>query len=245
MKVLTYLVPFLTFISFTYADVPPGERKSVLERTLEEKNHFKVWRKQFGKQYRNLVEAEEAMEKFLTNKEEIDAHNKLFDEGKVTYKRGVWHRSDWTKDEKAAFLLGIKEPQSSRSAPASPAIPQYPPGPAAVDWRKKGLVGPVLDQGGCGSCWAFTAAGVVESVLRKKNITDSVSPQQLVDCSKQGCWGCQSGWPKFALDYVKANGITESEDYPYVGHEQTCEYTKSMAVAYVNQTYEIPTAGEN
>lgn len=221
-----------------------SDDKIVTQRTPEEKNHFKAWRKQHGKQYKCQEESNEAMEKFLANKERIDAHNKLHDEGKVTFRQGLWAHSDWSPEEKEKNLRGIQLPKNVRSAPAPASIPQYPPGPDAVDWRKEGLVGPVLDQGSCGSCWAFSAAGAVESVLRRRKNNDSVSPQQMVDCNNNSCWGCQSGWPKYALDYVKANGIADLEEYPYVGHNQTCDYTPSMSVGYINETYDIPTAGE-
>lgn len=42
----------------------------------------------------------------------------------------------------------------------------YPPGPASIDWRSKGFVTPVKDQGtSCACCWAFSAVAALESAL--------------------------------------------------------------------------------
>ena len=38
--------------------------------------------------------------------------------------------------------------------------------PASVDWREQGVINPVRDQGMCGSCWAFAAAGAMEAYAK-------------------------------------------------------------------------------
>lgn len=81
--------------------------------------------------------------------------------------------------------------------------------------------------------------------MRKRNKSKKfhVSPQQLVDCSHYGTTGCVGGWPPYALDYVKQNGIASDDDYPYYGYERTCEYEKNEEAATIEDVYNVPTNG--
>jgi C1A family cysteine protease len=104
--------------------------------------------------------------------------------------------------------------------PYSPAEALVAELPASVDWRtNSNVVGPVRSQGGCGSCWAFTAVdnmAMAYGMRYGKQI--QLSPQQLIDCDlKQG--GCGGGWPTTAwTKYYQVNnhawGLMESQ-YPY------------------------------
>ena len=85
------------------------------------------------------------------------------------------------------------------------------------------MVSGVKNQGQCGSCWAFSATGVMESWARKKGQSVNLSEQQLVDCSKSyGNHGCNGGWPSSALKYVIAKGIASQSEYPYTARDGSC-----------------------
>ncbi|KAL4432910.1 hypothetical protein ABPG74_014424 [Tetrahymena malaccensis] len=99
-----------------------------------------------------------------------------------------------------------------------------------IDWRTKGAVSSVKNQGQCGSCWTFSAAGLMESFnfIKNKNLTN-FSEQQLVDCvnSANGYSsnGCNGGWPASCLDYASKFGITTLSSYPYVAVQKKCNIT--------------------
>ena len=69
--------------------------------------------------------------------------------------------------------------------------------PKYVNWVEAGAVTPIKDQLRCGSCWAFSAIGAVESahfIASGELLT--FSEQQLIDCNRgeggldnNGCHG--------------------------------------------------------
>ena len=55
--------------------------------------------------------------------------------------------------------------------------------PAELDWRNKGAVTPVKDQGTLGSCWAFSATAQIEGQLYLKyGQLKNLSVEQFLEC---------------------------------------------------------------
>jgi len=113
--------------------------------------------------------------------------------------------------------------------------------PDSVDWRNKGAVTPVKDQGQCGSCWAFSTTGVLEGFNFVNNgELLSFSEQQIVDCASSAGYGCQGGWPYLAVQYAGENGLELESDYPYTAQDGQCNFDSSKAQK-VNSGYQFVT----
>ena len=100
--------------------------------------------------------------------------------------------------------MGLKVNPNKRQGIGHTHVPKLGDLPSEVDWRKKGVVTPIKDQGQCGSCWAFSVVGAIEGqhALGTGHLV-SLSEQNLVDCTKdEGNFGCNGGWPYDAYEYV-------------------------------------------
>jgi Pyruvate/2-oxoacid:ferredoxin oxidoreductase delta subunit len=102
-----------------------------------------------------------------------------------------------------------------------------------VDWRTKGVITPVKDQGNCGSCWAHSADEAVESFYAiKSGNLQVLSVQQCTACTYTYN-GCDGGWPHDAYtNAVQArNGLELNSAYPYnIAQAGNCQLTGGKAV---------------
>lgn len=85
------------------------------------------------------------------------------------------------------------------------------------------IVSPVKNQMRCGSCWAFSSTGAIESNMRLNNYSvERLSEQELVDCSLEN-HGCNGGLMHLAFDYcIENDGLTSNEDYNYTAKTSIC-----------------------
>lgn len=120
--------------------------------------------------------------------------------------------------------------------------------PPSVDWRTKGAVTPVKDQGQCGSCWAFSTIVAVEGInqIKTKKLV-SLSEQELVDCDNTENQGCDGGLMEMAFEYITKNGgITTETNYPYRARDGSCDSTKENShIVSIDGHQNVPTNDEN
>ena len=110
----------------------------------------------------------------------------------------------------------------------------------SVDWRTKGAVTPVKNQGQCGSCWSFSTTGAVEGAMFLSTGTlQSYSEQQLVDCSRLN-HGCNGGSMALAFMYTERNPLELESEYPYTAVGGKCQYTASKGVGKVKSYTNVP-----
>jgi C1A family cysteine protease len=99
--------------------------------------------------------------------------------------------------------------------------------PSHFDWRNvggKNYVTPVRDQGACGSCWAFSVVGAMESLalitLEIPGTDLDLSEQTLVSCSILG--SCGGGEFNTAAEHLRKSGVPKEACYTYRAYNTEC-----------------------
>lgn len=186
---------------------------------------------QFVTEFEKVYSAEER-----ALRKEVFAQNMAFIEARNAedhpYKLGVTAFADLTPEEFSDYL-GYRH--SAKDTLAAPVLGTHVADPDAsvpdsVDWRTKGAVTPVKNQGRCGSCWAFSSTGALEGAWQlATGKLVSLSEQQLVDCAKfsVGNMGCSGGRQTSAFNYVEKHAMVTEDSYPYEAKSGTFKSCKA------------------
>jgi len=206
--------------------------------------NWEIYKSHYNKNYRG---DEHVYRRYIwqANLKTIEEHNKLFAKGLKSYYLGENEFADLTGQEFVRMMNGMnvtKEHAKFQSGKFRAVLP------TAVDWRQKGFVTPVKNQGQCGSCWAFSTTGSLEGQhFKATNQLVSLSESNLVDCSKRwGNNGCEGGLMDNAFKYIKENnGIDTEMSYPYVPQDRPCKFQKSSVGAHLQSFTDVTSGDED
>nr|AAL79510.1 granule-biosynthesis induced protease Gip1p [Tetrahymena thermophila] len=211
---------------------------------------YNKWRFNYKRVYLNEEEQIYRQIVFFENLASVNKHP-----SHKSYSKGLNQFSDMTKEEFKQRVLNKKiskkasSNKGGRNLAADPAVSNlvFPTNnlPLSVDWRKRGVLNPVKNQGTCGSCWTFATAGILESFNQIKNKQLlKFSEQQLVDCVSLAGYdsdGCDGGFQEDGVRYAIEYGIVQSYKYPYVGYQGRCKVTSptSRSVGFYPQKFQL------
>jgi Papain family cysteine protease len=164
----------------------------------------------------------------------------------LTFKTALNSFSHLNGAEFEGLYCGVKVPPTARSLPTPPAAPAFGAYtkanvPAAIDYTC--LMQPVLNQGGCGSCWAFATLGMLEGWQKKKSSlwANQLAPQYLVDCDTLDN-KCNGGWPRNTLNWIKTNSALKVpllKNYAYTGRGiDVCNNATAKATLTFSNIYQ-------
>ncbi|XP_021003543.1 cathepsin K [Parasteatoda tepidariorum] len=211
-----------------------------IEPELDDK--WQIYKTLYNKTYLSDMDEEERRIIWEENVKLVQRHNLEADLREHDFRLGINHLSDSGLEEYMGinglilipsvqtFFETIKraeEREKERKVEKEEENENYP---KHVDWREKGYVTPVQNQGFCGACWAFSAVGSLEAQYKKKTgKLVPLSSQNLVDCSKTtGNLGCRGGGIDSSFLYIRRNrGIDTEESYPYSGKEGECRFKRN------------------
>lgn len=196
---------------------------------------FASFLNKFQKNYDSFQELERRFSIFRQNVNTILLHNLNADNH---FTMGVNFFADLTPEEFKKTYLTQGNHLDTSAYGCKVFVPNVTSSglPVSLDWRPKGAVTSVKQQGQCGSCWAFSSTGAIEGAwaISKGSLID-LSEQQLVDCAtgvRYGSHGCSGGQMDGAFQYVITNGQCSLASYPYTsaqGKEGTCSFCSSVA----------------
>ncbi|KAK6626353.1 hypothetical protein RUM43_006664 [Polyplax serrata] len=194
----------------------------------EKRRLFNAYLKKFNKTYgENDVEYVQRFHIFKNSLKIIEGLNGNHTKSVNSAVYGLTVFSDLSQTEFAKIFLrqnnsshGKTYPEGNnvalgefkRKSKRSPAVP------LKVDWRTRGIIGPVHNQRTCGACWAFSTIETIEAMnaLKSGDLVE-LSVQEMIDCAKNGNHGCEGGDSCSLLQWltITKTRVTTNHVYPF------------------------------
>ena len=195
---------------------------------------------EYNRYYNSFTEVTDRFNIFHDNLYFINDHNA---NSNSSFTLGINQFTDMTNQEfKDRFVNGLGAVVGSTSCKSFSSSASG--APSSIDWRAKGAVTSVKDQGQCGSCWTFSATGAIEGAwaISTGKLID-FSEEELVECAglKYGSMGCIGGQMDGAFKYVIENGQCTLSSYPYTsgtGQSGSCK-TSCTPVATLSSCSDV------
>ncbi|MBL7205842.1 MAG: hypothetical protein ISS63_16175 [Desulfobacteraceae bacterium] len=124
--------------------------------------------------------------------------------------------------------------------------------PSSLDWRNysgHSYIGPIRDQGDCGSCYAFSACAAAEGTYNYANgLYDAscadFSEAYIAFCLSDYYWGfdgCEgTDYDYDELTALTVYGVCNEDVYPYQDHEQLCGVSRASQTVTFESWHRVP-----
>lgn len=206
-----------------------------LASALSVRDEFTLFKAKHGKSYANSDLEAAALRNFEANLRRIEAmkaENPLAE-------FGITRFADLSREQFRAISHGAKPKISQqRSSPVLQSINV----PSVVNWVSAGAVTPVVDQGECGSDWAFAAVANIEGVNFVTNkVLTPLSVEELLDCDTLA-QGCDGGFMVDAYEWLiqkQGGNIMTEASWPYTSGTSNCTYVGKTVGATLTSYKEI------
>lgn len=214
----------------------PHGKDCVLPHIVDDQNSLSPWtnwKLKFGKVYESAKEEAHRCDVWTTNTMNMMQVN----EQNISYSLGWNAYSDMTMDELAQFRGFIRKDTPSMINAFGATyrgnfehVGNLTDLPSDVDWTMTDIeVVTYVKTQHCGDCWAYSAAGTLESALAVANgWTTSLSPQQFVDCS--GAGSCSGGGEDRAMTWAAGNFVCSLDSYPETGQDGSCNWNCDQVI---------------
>lgn len=209
------------------------------------KSDFDAFIETYGRNYKPGSEEYKArLALFQDRAAKVEFHNR---KSKRLWTAGINELTDWSEDE-LRQLRGWRGIATSNKGSRIGAVGQHSVTsvnlrqtqnrlirhlPKEKSWTDLSSLQTVHNQGGCGSCWAVTAATVLDAhseIYAEEKMV--YSAQDMVSCvpNKRHCGGdggCEGATVELAYDWAMFNRISSAENSPYKAEDLSCVSNKA------------------